>query len=131
MRESHSIGIRPLPDSLKVPADMLRLKVWPVTLDPIIRKLGEVMECEDPYVTLAHEVESESLDAVVDVAAQILLSISLSNVTAHFFLAVVVFVDRLSEQVEAVQLVEDLDAGSVTPLACHGMLDLQRFRGEA
>jgi hypothetical protein len=65
MSEGHSIGIRPLPDGLKVPAHVLRLKVWPVALDSVIGKVREVVECEDSYVTLAHEVQPESFDAVV------------------------------------------------------------------
>lgn len=69
--------------------------------------------------------------ALTDVAVQVFLPICLGDITADLLLAVVLLVHRLSDQVQAVQLVEYLDTGSVTPFPCNWVLDLERLGREA
>lgn len=52
------VVIIPFLDGLKVPAHVVDGEVRPVTLDPLIRELGEFLEGEYRHVALAHEVLS-------------------------------------------------------------------------
>lgn len=62
--------------------------------------------------------------SLTDMAAEVLRSIGLGYITDEAFLAIVVLIHSLSDQVEAVQLMEYLNACPITPFPCYRVLDL-------
>ena len=69
------------------------------------------------------------LRALTDVALQVLLAVSLTDVAV--LILVVVLVDGLPDQVQAVQLMEDFHRCSITFLARMRMLDLEQVLRKA
>lgn len=106
----HSIRPGPILDVVEIPAHMLALVVRPVATHTLLARLAGRMEGEHVDVAQTHQVDSQDLDAVVQVLAHLLRGVV--GVGPGDAL-VVVRVGAHAQQVQAVQLVEDFNADTV------------------
>lgn len=107
----------PVSDALVVPADVGRRVVRP----GVVVAKG-IPKGKDVDVGLAHDKLAQRVDAVVHVAGQVVV---LGGHVAALG-RVVLLVVGLPHQVQAVQLVEDLDSDAVAVLARPRVRDLER-----
>ena len=144
----HRLLYRPSSNVFKVPTRMESAEIRPIIVI-LVAVFGIQAEGEYSNIALTHEIHSQSLDAVVwsssanaprawlsdlpgvhtDMALHVFLVLGLGDIAVLVF--VVVFVDGLPDQVQAVQLVEDLHGRSIAFFARIRVLDLQRIFRES
>lgn len=105
---------RPLSNGIEIPTRVLR-----VQLRPRQGLTGQGVECEEADVCVALDVETQDLQAVVRVHAQLLGVRGQSSTDC----LVVLLVGHLAQQVHAVQLVEDFQPYAVPFHAGLGVRD--------
>lgn len=75
-------------------------------------------------------VDDGSRCPLTDMAIEVLRPVCFGNIATDLLPAVVLLVHCLSDQIQAVQLVERLDTGAVTPFSRYRVLDFQGSRRE-
>lgn len=107
----------PLPYALEISAGMRRAVVRPwITI--VIR----IVETEHPDVALAHDELPQRIDAMVQMPPQV--HQWRRSITSER--SIVVFIHVLSQQVETVELVKDLDSHAISRFSAARIRNLQR-----